>query len=33
MAPDDFLYVADGQPILYFLTDAKIPTKYYSQPI
>ena len=28
MAPDDFLYVADGQPILYFLTDAKIPTKY-----
>ena len=28
MAPDDYLFVADGQPILYFLTGAAIPTRY-----
>jgi len=28
MAPEDYLYVADGQPILYYLTDAAIPTRY-----
>lgn len=28
MAPDDYLYVADAGPILYYLTGARIPTKY-----
>lgn len=28
MAPDDYLFVADGQPILYYLTGAAIPTRY-----
>lgn len=28
MAPDDYLYVAEGDPILYYLTDARLPTRY-----
>lgn len=28
MAPDDYLFVADAGPVLYYLTDARIPTRY-----
>lgn len=28
MAPDDYLFVADAGPILYYLTGAALPTKY-----
>ena len=28
----DYIYVVDGQPIIYFLTNAKIPTRYPFPP-
>jgi 4-amino-4-deoxy-L-arabinose transferase-like glycosyltransferase len=33
MAPDDYLYVAEGDPILYYLTDARLPTRYLLPPL
>lgn len=33
MAPDDYLYVAEGDPILYYLTDAPLPTRYLLPPL
>ena len=32
MAPDDYLYVAEGDPVLYYLTDARLPTRYLFPP-
>ena len=33
MAPDDYLFVAEGDPILYYLTEARIPTRYVLPPL
>ncbi|MFZ2358327.1 MAG: hypothetical protein WA040_03215 [Anaerolineae bacterium] len=33
MTPDDYLYVAEGDPILYYLTDARLPTRYLLPPL
>ncbi len=33
MAPDDYLFVAEGDPILYYLTDARLPTRYLLPPL
>ncbi len=33
MAPGDYLYVAEGDPILYYLTDARLPTRYLLPPL
>lgn len=30
--PDDYIYIVSGVPIVYFLTDAKIPTRYAFPP-
>ncbi len=33
ISENDYLYIADYQPILYYLLDARIPTKYIFPPI
>lgn len=33
MDPDDYLFVAEGDPILYYLTNAAIPTRYILPPL
>lgn len=33
MAPGDYLFVAEGPPILYYLTDASIPTRFVLPPM
>jgi 4-amino-4-deoxy-L-arabinose transferase-like glycosyltransferase len=33
ISPRDYIYVVNGQPIIYFLTEARLPTRYVFPPL